>query len=88
MQSTIKNFLLLIGVASIAVDQINTAPSQGQISLNKIFKYQGALPIKDDITGLMVKENVTAEEIVLAGDKDIAAAEAACWKLIVEESGR
>lgn len=52
---------------------------------NKVFNYQGEMPIKDENTGQLIKNdsNSTTES-----PSELADAEAACWQLINEQTGK
>lgn len=57
---------------------------------SKIFNYQGFMPIKDDRTGEISNETLAVDESS-GGNSSTSAmeeAEAACWRLIREQSGR
>lgn len=56
------------------------------VAMNKVFSYQGSLPIKDDRVEEVIKDQSNATE----ANKlpfDQAEAEAACWQMINEQSG-
>lgn len=55
---------------------------------NKVFDYQGSMPIKDDRVGdWNASAAVTGQASTQMKPEDQKAAELACWKLISEESG-
>jgi len=57
----------------------------------KKFNYQGPLPIKDDRTGEVINKEDDEEDTVpmldTSSQSNQTIDEAACWKLIVEQSG-
>ena len=74
-------FLGVVGFSQSAIIE----PSQS-VKANKIFNYQGAMLIKDDRTGELIRDNSNDTEIVLEEQQNLD--EAACWNLIVERSGK
>lgn len=83
-------FIISISVITILVfASYWTALAAANTSI-KVFKYQGDLPIKDDRTGGLVNENgnPTNETIEGMTEQEQSEAEAACWKLINEQSGK
>lgn len=75
-------FFFLVGALTYQPGM--TAPQESMV-LNKVFNYQGPMPIKDDKTGeVILGKNQTA----IRPPAELAAAEAACWKLINEQSGK
>lgn len=84
MHSSITISLLIVGTLNFY--QVNAAPRE-DVMLNKVFNYQGSLPIKDDRTEEVIKTEVNSTELSVDSAADLAAAEAACWKLLNEQSG-
>lgn len=85
MQRTFSVSFLLLAVFN--VHQIYAAPKE-LTALNKVFNYQGSLPIKDDRTGEVIKNQDNQTEVTTELPFDQAQAEAACWMLINERSGK
>lgn len=56
------------------------------LAMNKVFSYQGSLPIKDDRAEEVTKDQSNATEATKLPFNQ-AEAEAACWKMINEQSG-
>lgn len=54
----------------------------------KVFNYEGSLPIKDDRTGEVIKEDDTIPMSDTSPSSNQTIDEAACWNLIVEQSGK
>lgn len=65
------------------------ATPQDQTMMTKVFNYLGAMPIRDDRTGEIIKgepgELESKTPIITPGSH--SKAEAACWRLINEQSG-
>ena len=80
-------YRIVILAVCIPVLQIaQAAPSKTDV-LSKVFNYQGMLSIKDDRTGEIIKADGNQTEPVTAPE-DLAEAEAACWNMINEQSGK
>ena len=79
--SSIK--FLALTVLVVVNQRVSGAPSN--VGLTKVFNYLGEMPIKDERTGEIIKSE--ANETAVTTSPEQAAAEAACWKMIVEQSG-
>lgn len=74
MEKTLSIKLILIAVAAIQTLQLVIAAPN-----NKVFNYQGSMPIKDETTGNNSNKTEPPAEL--------ADAESACWQMINEQSG-
>lgn len=54
---------------------------------NKVFNYQGSLPIRDDRVEEVIKNQANDTGVTTNLPFDQGEAEAACWKMINEQSG-
>lgn len=70
-----------LGCQSAAVVEQENVPV-----LTKVFNYQGSMPIKDDRTGQVIKSDANDTDLIEPPANQ--ANEAACWNLIVEQSGK
>lgn len=83
-QSVIAILLLVI---SLSGQHARVIDSQDRLAKLKVFNYQGPLQIKDDRTGEIVKSDDDDLISVVDTSTNQTIDEAACWKLIVDQSG-
>lgn len=84
MKSSVTISFLLVGALNFY--QVCAAPKEN-VMLNKVFNYQGSMPIKDDRAEEVIRPEVNSTELSIDSAADLEAAEAACWKLLNEQSG-
>lgn len=77
------NVLLLVKV--LVIQNVLSAPDASRL-LPKVFTYQGLMPIKDDRQTISKPLNINESNATTSADT--SEAEAVCWKLINEQSGR
>lgn len=79
--------LALLALLLLGSDQsLSEAAAAGRESpTSKVFNYEGYMPIKDDRTGELVRED--GAPVNETSSQALTDAEEACWKLINEQSG-
>lgn len=76
--------MLLIGAINCQGAIIE--PKVNEMTLTKMFNYQGIMPpIKDDRTGEIIKNDANVTDLIEPTSNQIEN-EAVCWNLIVEQS--
>lgn len=86
MQST--RVIIIFGLIGLASCELVANKNLGTL-MTKVFNYQGSLPIKDERTGELIKQDSNETEAIEKPltDQELSEAEAACWKLINGGSG-
>lgn len=78
---------LIVLVYIIGTVQVIAMPNN-PLLINKVFNYQGDLPIKDENTGQTIKSNSNGTSTNTELPLELADAEAACWQLINEQTSK
>lgn len=79
-----QSFKLIVLVYIIGTVHVIAMPNES-VLLNKVFNYQGDLPIKDENTGQTIKNDSNSTNT--EPPPELADVEAACWQLINEQTG-
>lgn len=78
---------LVLAVEFLIVQHVSAAPETTNL-MKKVFTYQGQMPIKDEKVDATMKSIINTTEVVVTPPSELSEAEAACWKLINEQSGK